>query len=63
MTSYRFYLLNGQDRISGVQILEAMDDQSAARQAEIMHQELKPSGYEVWDLARRIARRPAKGQG
>ena len=59
MVAYRIYLLDEQDHICGVRVVEAPDDNGAAREAELLSRELHLAGYEVWDLARRIARSAA----
>ena len=53
--SYRFYLLNQRNRISGVEIIDASDDNEAARVAEQMFRDRSLAGFELWDLARRVA--------
>ncbi len=62
MVAYRIYLLDEQDHICGVRVVEAMDDRSAADEAEALSREMRLAGYEVWDLARRIAKSAAFGQ-
>ena len=61
--AYRFYILNQKNRISGVEILEAPNDNVAASQAAKLCDDRNLPGFELWDLARRIAAQAVKGQG
>ena len=61
--AYRFYILNQKNRISGVEIIEAPNDNVAASQAAKLCDDRKLPGFELWDLARRIAAQAVKGQG
>jgi hypothetical protein len=61
--SYRFYILNEKNRISGVEILEAPNDRVAASRAAQLCENRNLPGFELWDLARRIAAQAVDGQG
>jgi hypothetical protein len=61
--AYRFYILNQKNRISGVEILEAPNDNVAASTAAKLCDDRNLPGYELWDLARRIAAQAVRGQG
>jgi hypothetical protein len=61
--AYRFYILNEKNRISGVEILEAPNDNVAASQAAKLCDDRNLPGFELWDMARRIAAHAVQGQG
>ena len=61
--AYRYYILNQKNRISGVEIIEAPNDNVAASQAAKLCDDRNLAGFELWDLARRIAAQAVKGQG
>jgi hypothetical protein len=60
--AYRFYILNEKNRISGVEIIEAPHDRVAASQAAKLCDDRNLPGFELWDLARRIAAQSVKAE-
>lgn len=64
MTPYRFYRLNQLNHFVGVEDLDAPDDTAALVGVELLLQAKASPGFELWQAARRVAKRlPEPGPG
>ncbi len=52
MTSYRVYLLNDANHISGVEIVDALDGTAVVEQAKLHHPNTR---CEIWEHDRKVA--------
>lgn len=60
MRAYRYYVLNGRDRIAASETVVCADDAAARRRAMDLLRRAAPAGagFEVWDGVRRVHRLP-----